>query len=184
VQKLTVSCRIAPFAMLAALLSSGTLSAQDGADRRLPVALGGRVRVQSSEVQGRLTGVVTALDDRSLSLLLDGGPPLSLRLDSLTSIESSLGSKRNAAKYAAFGALLGAALGLTVAVDANDCGPDNTKFCSRGEAVGAMTLGMAAIGALVGSAVRTERFAPIALAPVAPIRSGDRALGVAVAVSF
>lgn len=150
----------------------------------LPITVGSRVRIQSMEVGGRLTGLVTALEDRSLTLSPESGPSLKLRLDSLTALETSLGRKRHTLQGLALGALAGAAIGATFKVDPNNCGPETVNFCSRGESMGGGALVFGAVGTVIGALVKTDHWGPVALAPAAPLRQGDRGLGFAVALRF
>ena len=54
-------------------------------------------------------------------------------------------------------------MGATVAVDPTQCGTNDEAFCSRGEAMAVMGGTLAAIGALVGSAIKTDVWTPVAL---------------------
>lgn len=172
---------------LAALLvvaTSREASAQDETSRGPVVAVGSRVRLQSTEIAGRVTGLVAAIEDGSLVLLTEAGPPLRFRVDSLTALETSLGRQRQTLKGLLTGAVAGGLLGAALKVDPNDCGPESSSFCSRGEAVAGGALALGIIGAVRGALVQTDRWTAVSLQPTAPLRKGDRGAGVALTLSF
>jgi endonuclease YncB( thermonuclease family) len=150
------------------------------------VAVGSRVRLRSSAVQGRPTGVVAALDGDTLTMATDyGALPVKIPLASISTLETSLGRKRNALQGLAIGLASGALLGLILPVDPDDCGPDSTNLCSRGEAVSGTSLALGLIGAGWGALVKSDRWRVVTLNPARPqAQHGPRGVGLAIAVRF
>lgn len=183
-----MSARITPLTRLGAafLILAGGAQAQERepSSASLPIVVGSRVRIQSREVGGRLRGLVTALDDSSFTLSPESGPPLKLRLDSLTALDTSLGRKRYTLQGLAAGALAGLIIGSRVAVDPNNCGPQTTNFCSRGEAITGFSFVFGGLGAGVGALVKSDRWAPVTLSATPQVQRGGRDLGFAIALRF
>jgi hypothetical protein len=105
---------------------------------------------------------------------------------SLTSVQVSLGTKRHTLLGALFGAIAGAAAGASAPIDTATCESySSDTFCSRGEAVAAMTVVIGAIGAGVGALIKTEKWQKVSVEVLAPRSSASgaapRGRGVAVA---
>jgi hypothetical protein len=140
--------------------------------------------VLSTAVQARVRGVVVAVDETVLTLAPEGGPPLKVPLRSLTRMDVSLGQRRNTLQGLGIGVLSGIAMGLAFSVDPENCGPDTTNFCSRGEAIAGGTLVLGALGTGIGALIKSERWAPISVGLQSPGVARGRAVGVAVAIRF
>jgi hypothetical protein len=156
---------------------------------RLVLAIGSRVRITSTALQGRPKGLVVALDESVVTLATDGGLPVKIPLASITALETSLGRKRNWLKGAAIGAVGGLIVGLAAPVDPNDllCGSSSysTNFCSRGEAVATSSLGGAVLGAGIGALIRSDRWSAVTLTVARPQgRYGQSALRLVATVRF
>lgn len=149
-----------------------------------PVVVGSRVRIRSTALQGRPRGLVVAMDDTSLTLSTDGGLPLKLGLASITSLDTSLARKRNTLKGLAAGALAGLIVGSRVAVDPNNCGPQSTNFCSRGEGITGFSIVFGGLGAGVGALIKSDRWAPVTLSATPRAQHGKTGLGLEVALRF
>jgi len=175
---------------LAALTMVGFVSAVEGcgeaADRWTPggPTVGARVRVEAPEqFGGRRTGTVVERLQGGLVVRFDGGRALLVRRAAIRSLDVSLGRRR----HTRTGALAGAAVGLVggfVYLTAISTSSD-TDF--RGGQYLVATLGGAALGATLGSAigflVETERWQP------SPVRvsvrpTAGRGVAVRVRVEF
>lgn len=175
--------------IVAVLFGSATLAAaQEPTEGSFASVLtvGSRVRVLSTAVQGRLRGVVVAIDETVLTLAPDDRALVKVPVRSITQADLSLGRKRNTLKGLVIGGVSFAALGLTFSVDPEDCGPESLKFCSRGEAVSGGALVGVLLGTGIGALIESERWAPmtIGLRTPAAARRGDRAIEVALSIRF
>lgn len=149
------------------------------------LAVGGRVRLRSTAVQGRPQGLVVALDEAVLTLATDGGVPVKIPLTSITALETSLGRKRNTLKGLGIGAVSGLLLGLALPVDPNNCGYYSSNACSRGEAVSAGAVGFGLVGAGIGALIKNDRWSPVTLNVARPqARHGQPAFGLVLALRF
>jgi hypothetical protein len=172
---------------IALLFGSATICAgQETPGETVASALteGTRVRVLWTTVRTRVSGIVVAADETTITLAPDGGLPLKIPLRSMAEVEVSLGTKGNTLKGLAIGVLGGIASGFAVSVDPENCGPESTSFCSRGEAVGAFAVVLGGIGAAVGWVIRTERWAPISVGFRTSGGAKGRATEVAMAIRF
>jgi hypothetical protein len=127
------------------------------------VTAGQRVRVHSITEPRRVVGGVAAVDVEFLSVVPDGLLPIKLPVRSITAVDTSRGRKRNWLKGLGVGLALGVGLGFAFPVDAANCGPDTTYFCSRGEALAGSTILFGGIGAGVGAFIKDERWTPLDL---------------------
>jgi hypothetical protein len=143
----------------------------------LPLATGARLRL-TQVGGGTLQGFLAGASDRALLLALPTDNPLmtAQRLEvpfaSLARVEISTGRKHHLWLGAAIGAVVLGATGFSDAVAPEDCGSDSSAFCSRAEAVAISAIAGATLGGLVGFAIRTETWTPVAIealgaAPVA-----------------
>jgi hypothetical protein len=159
-------------------LLCGSARAQETPALELPV--GSRMRV-TTRVSDRWTeGVLISADLRSLSFVPDGAPPLGdnrfeVPTEAVTRLEVSTGKKRQWLPGLLIGLGLGVAMGATVDVDAEQCELDDNYFCSRGEAIAAMSASSAGIGALIGSLIKKEIWTPVTLEALGPPREKARA---------
>ena len=180
--------------------------AQESAPARPPVPppfqipSGTKVRLSSTALPGGVVeGRVGSSTDEALGLVLPGpadapfGTPVLVPRASVTRLQVSVGYRRYTLHGAALGALAGAAAGAAWEVDPATCDSYSSEtFCSRGEAVAIGALSFAAIGALVGHLVKTERWQNVSVEALAPPRSSDTsrprgrwaAAGLAVTVRF
>jgi hypothetical protein len=122
---------------------------------------GQRVRVHSITEPRPVVGGVSAVDVDFLTVIPDGLSPLKIPARSITAVDASRGRKRNWRKGGVVGLAIGVALGFAFPVDAADCGPETSYFCSRGEAVAGSTVFFVGVGAGVGALSKSERWTPL-----------------------
>jgi hypothetical protein len=171
------------WAVVAALaaLPAGA-AAQDAASGVDLLSVGSRVRFTSSAIQGRMKGLVVALDGGTMTLAGDeGGVPLKVPVASITALEASVGKKRHWLRGMLIGGGIGLLVGITGPVDESYCGGESGNFCSREEAVIGGTLVSAGLGAGIGALFKTDRWAPVTLGAT---RSGSGGRRAAVVVTF
>ncbi len=155
-------------AALLLLAAAATAAAQEPA---AVVPDGARVRVVTTGRDGA-EGVLLRADEHQITLAVPGRDRYSwptevtLQVDPTTRVQLHQGQKRHALLGAVIGSAAFGLLGASFTVDPRTCSdPGSSTFCSRGEAVAASALVGAAIGALVGHGVKTERWS-------APVRLG------------
>ena len=136
----------------------GLATAQEPAPLASVVTTGQRVRVRSTTEPRHVVGGVSAIDSEFLSVIPDGLSLVKLPMRSITTVDASRGHKRNWLKGLGFGAAAGVGLGFAFSVDAANCGPDTTNFCSRAEALTGGTVLFGGIGAVIGAFIKTERW--------------------------
>ena len=146
------------------------------------LAVGTKVRLRSSAIEGQPRGIVASVDEMAVTLTADGGRPVTIPLASITALEASLGRRRNALQGLAIGAVSGALLGLAFNVDSNNCGDESDNFCSRGEAIGAGSFTFALLGTGIGALIKSERWGRITFTPERP-RVGHNQPGFRVLVT-
>ncbi len=153
----------------------GVLRAQDPAGGAVSPAgatapVGSRVRVTTSaEPASELVGAVEAWGPASVTVREESAEPLATQvpLSDVARLEMSRGSQGHAGTGAWIGGGIGLAAGVALAIfaaGADDDGLDNlggTSGVILG--VGATTALGAGVGALIGSAVRTERWEEISI---------------------
>jgi hypothetical protein len=169
--------------------AAGAAGAQEPGAGALPppeppaflIPAGAKVRIGSRVMPGGVVeGRVTSSTDDTLGLIVAsedspfGGGMMTIPRESVTSLQISTGKHGHALWGALVGAAAFAAWGAAAAVDPNDCGSDSIAFCSRGEAVGGMALVGAGVGALVGAAVKVERWQNVSVEVLAPRSSAAR----------
>jgi hypothetical protein len=145
-----------------------------------PLPTGQRIRFFSKELGTLLTGRLRAIDDETLLLKVDDrAQPIRLRRSSIEQIEVSHGRRGHAGTGAVIGAsVVGIPLGILVGLNGGPLlegsRPASLRAFWDGLSGGAI-LG-AAIGAVIGSASKTERWERVPLSvAVAPQRRGARA---------
>jgi hypothetical protein len=179
------SRRIVPAALLIAAVTQSALAQESEPNPLSVLAAGSRVRVAGSALGVPVKGVLLSLDDKVLRLAPDGGAPLSIPVASITAADLSVGRKRQGPKGALWGTAIGLAVGVLMPVDPDNCGPNTSNFCSRGEGVGGGALAGAFLGFMIGSFRTKDDWAPLALPgrPVpAPLAPGS--LGASVTIRF
>ena len=168
----------------AGLLTAIPVAAQGQADPSLTSALGigSRIRLVSTSVQAPMKGVVVGLDEENLTFAQEVGPPLRIPLPAVTKLDVSRGHKRHWLVGLGAGVAAGVLIGLAMPVDSDNCGPEDSNFCSRGEAMLGGTLLFGPVGLLVGGLVKTEQWTPVTLGPKPNLSSAGRPGGFQVAV--
>lgn len=148
-------------------LAVAPTAAKEGRGEDLPgwpaVRVGDRVRVRTST--DRVTGSVLGLDEAGLLIQTGAGPgPVRIPLETVERLAVAVGKKGHAKEGAAIGFIPGAlALGYVMAAftcmdEPSDC--RGTQGWITGAALGGSVT--AGIGALIGLAIRTERWRPVA----------------------
>lgn len=132
---------------------------------------GARVRLRApADLAGQVEGVIVARHADTVVLALSNAAPVSVPLASITFAEIYRG--RDRAAGARKGAIWGAAVGLGLGVigaQLPDCTPPRCGTAEKvqgGVAIAALSTG---VGALVGMAVRAERWERLELPPVRPL---------------
>jgi hypothetical protein len=138
---------------LSAQTTSGPLSSV--------LTVGSRVRVTATGFASRPAGMVTSLDETTLTMAIDDRIPIKVPVASITGLETSLGRRRNTVKGLVIGAASGVLIGLLMPVDPNDCGYYSENMCSREEALLGGTIAFGAIGAGIGALIKTDRWSRI-----------------------
>lgn len=142
----------------------GLATAQEPAPLASVLTTGQRVRVRSITEPRRVVGGVSAIDGEFLSLIPDGSSLIKLPVRSIATVDASRGHKRNWLKGLGFGAAFGVGLAFAFPVDAANCGPETTNFCSRAEALTGSTVLFAGIGAAIGAFIKSERWTSLDVA--------------------
>jgi len=152
------------FLAIVALAVSPAIGSAQQSEEVWPIAavvVGSRVRL--STVGGELRGVVAALDEKTLALRGQDGPPIPIPMTSITALDISIRSKRQTLKGLCIAVPIFALIGLTRSVDPNNCGAESGNACSRALAVAGSTLTGAALGAGIGALIKSDRWAPVTL---------------------
>ncbi len=145
---------------------------------------GTRVRVISTVVPRRVPGLLSEVTESMVTIIPDGSMPIRIPTGSITSIEVSLGRRRNVLQGVAIGVATGIALGFAFPVDADTCGPDSANFCSRGEAIGGSIMVFGGLGTAIGAIVTSERWAPMSLGVRTTTAAGRPAAMMVLSVRF
>ncbi len=186
-----------PLAAAAATASEGDEPSENQAPRVtrpaddvLPLLTPGlRVRLESENVRGRITGRILETTERGLRLMTDNGVPVRVPFEAITGLEASFTRRRHTREGLVVGLALGALAGALAEVDEYACDfEDSTAFCSRGEAIAGGIGGGALLGAGIGALVRTDRWQTVSLERVrvslTPDVAGGRSAGVRLALSW
>jgi hypothetical protein len=139
--------------MLLVLAVPATSWAQDPGAVGVP-GVGSRIRVVTGD--GRLTGVLAAVDANGVTVAVEGGPIVVPRA-SIRSMQMSSGRRGRAGE----GALLGAVAGLLIGLASPTDEPGNclgSTGCDRGPVVVGAMLGTTLMGAGIGAFIRTDRW--------------------------
>jgi hypothetical protein len=161
----------------AALLALGAAVSAPADDSPADLTVGARVRVAAPTFSDKqITGRLLRPPSEVLEIALKDGVVQSIPVASISKLQISSGKKRHVIQGAVAGALLGVGYTLIAARCTHQiCGDDDyTKL-----AIIVIGGGATAVGALVGAAVKTERWTPIP----AP-RPRVRGPSVAFSVSF
>ena len=147
----------------AAVLAGAAVAAVNAAPTGFPVT-GENVRVTTREGGSRQKGVVVLTDADVLTLSLGPGrPPVRIPVASIERLEVARGRRTMAGEGAVVGGFAGAVLGGVAAValgralceNASGCGPSAEGVLAGVGLVGAAG---AAVGALTGLAIKTDRW--------------------------
>jgi len=135
------------------IVATGTAAAQAAGDS--PLQIGDRIRIRTPASSSAMTGTLVATDDAALTLAPEGRDTARKKFAryEIAKLEVARGKKTNVV----WGAVGGAAAGLMVdlvatAADQSDSGPCDFGACIILPAMGA------AVGALVGLAIKTDRW--------------------------
>ena len=149
--------------MLAAAVLAAAVAVADTAPSGV-VATGEKVRVTTAAGLDDKTGVVMQADARSLTVSLGRGkPPVQIPLASVKKLEVARGRRTAAKEGAISGGLVGVVLGAlaihtvshALCESATDC---NASPQAYGMGIGTFAAGGAGLGALVGLAIKTDRW--------------------------
>lgn len=149
------------------------------------VMVGSKVRLLApGALQGRLQGIVSEMDEKTLVVLQDNRP-VRVSRGAVTRLEVSTGTHRKTVKGMIIGAAIGAALFATEEPSDSCEGAVTICYTSRAGAMAWGAVGGAAWGAGIGALIKKDRWSPVALERVqltlGPVRGGGVALGVSVA---
>ena len=171
-------------AVLLVLTATASANGQDNTSVSPVPAVGSRVRITSTATQGRVRGVVGALDETVVTLATDAGVT-KIPLTTITASEVSLGRKRNWRWGAAIGLAGGLILGSVSPLEEPDPFVGFAGTTRGQEIVGGALVGVL-LGAGIGALVRTERWSAVTLIAIQPRdqRNGQRAVGLVAAVRF
>ena len=128
------------------------------------VATGEKVRVTTAAGLVDKTGVVMQADARSLTVSLGPGkPPVRIPLASVKKLEVARGRRTAAKEGAISGGLVGLVLGVLAVHTVSHALCENATDCDAspqgyGIGAGAFAAGGAGLGALVGLAIKTDRW--------------------------
>ena len=128
------------------------------------VVPGEKVRVTTRNSQDDKTGVVMEADARSLTVSLGSGkPPVRIPLASVKKLEVARGRRTAAKEGAIAGGLVGLVLGVLAVHTVSYALCENATDCDAspqgyGIGAGAFAAGGAGLGALVGLAIKTDRW--------------------------
>ena len=145
------------------------------------LAQGARVRVTASGgLRQQLTGNILSQDEKTLTIIDDGGQPVKVPREIVTRLDVSWGRKRHALP----GLLIGAAAGGLIGAILPLC--DGYNPCStRGELLTGGVVGFGAIGALVGAFVKSDKWVEIPLdRGRVSLRAGPSRRGVGLALTL
>jgi hypothetical protein len=153
------------------------------AEEAHPVGRGSHVRVSATSVAKRVEGYVESIDNTTLTLRSDDRSRIALPLSTVTNLELAVGRRG----HAKMGALIGTGFGvlsLAVLCQGEDC------FQSSGDygAAVLVTATTAAVGALIGTLIKTDKWIVIPTRPpsarLGPGSQPRLAAGIAIAFSF
>ena len=93
---------------------------------------------------------------------------------SITSLEVSLGRKRNTIRGLVIGAASGVLIGVIAPVDPNNCGYYSDNFCSREKALLGGVVGGGGLGAGIGALIKSDRWSRVTVNATGQIGLGLR----------
>jgi hypothetical protein len=156
-----MTARVLAVLTIVALTAATRARAQDTpGPPPLKLPTGVRVRVSSNAFRGTVQGVLLRGDATSIHIAPESvGAVQSVPLASITKLEAALERRRNPLLGAVVGTVAFGLLGASFPVDPATChDPSSTDFCSRTEAVGAGAFVGAALGAVAGLFIKSDRF--------------------------
>jgi hypothetical protein len=159
----------------------GFAVSEDG--RSVTLRLEGRM-LRLPRPEAEIVGTLESIDDAKLTLALENGAlSIVIPRDAITKLETPAGRRGAAGAGAAVGGLLGGLLVLLA------CQPDEWGSCSWPEDAwpAAKAVGLfGGVGALVGAAIRSEKWAvvPVPNVPAGPRGQRTGAPGLAIAFRF
>ena len=164
--------------------------AEAGATDNDPVALeqpsdlaqGARVRVTASgALRQQLTGNILTQDEKTLTIIDEGGQSVKVPRERVTRLDVSWGRKRQVLP----GLLIGAAAGGLIAAVLPLCDSYGGTCSTRGELLTGGVVGFGAIGAVVGAFVKSDKWVEIPLdRGRVTLRAGPSRRGVGLALTL
>ena len=150
-----VTTEVATTAALVPALESGTRvrvisSRRATPDRGTSETSGGAVLKTIGSVGNRDSSVLTVVPANDQAVRIP--------LDSVSSVDVSVGKKRNVIPGLLVGLGAGVIVGFAASVDDQDCGSESSNFCSRGAALAMGTGFMGGLGAILGAMTKTDRW--------------------------
>ena len=153
------------------------------ADEAPPVGPGSHIRISATSVPKGVEGHVESIDNTTLTLRSDNRSTIAIPLSTVTNLEVAVGRRG----HAKTGALIGAGFGvlsLAVLCRGEDCFQSSGDFA----AAVAVTATTAAVGALIGTLIKSDKWIVIPTRPpsarLGPGSEPRRAAGIAIAFSF
>ena len=187
----TCSPRMIVIAVLASMLHlPAEVRAQEATEGPSPVIVGSSVRlVAPAAVEGRIEGLVRAMDEKSLMVSVDDGAPVRVSRQAITQLAVRTGRYRRWLKGMIIGASIGAVAGALVS-NYNGCfagcAASSRSFADRARLAGLATFGSAAWGAGIGALIKGDRWSAVPLERVrvnlAP--TAGRGIGLSLSLGF
>jgi len=177
-------------ALASMLLLPAEVRAQEPPEGPSPVIVGSRVRlVAPAAVEGRIEGLVMAMDEKSLMVSLDDGVPVRVSRQAITQLAVRTGRYRRWLKGMIIGASIGAVAGALVG-NYNGCFAGCTassrSFSDRAQFAGLAAFSFAAWGAGIGALIKGDRWSAVPLERVrvnlAP--TAGRGIGLSLSLGF
>jgi hypothetical protein len=168
--------------LVALFVSASGIAAQDS----VRIAPGSRVRVTAPEIsRTRIVGTYTRMHADTLVVEVDGRTHSFLRT-AVTRLDVSVGRKGNAGKGALYGGLLGAGIGALALGSSSLCADLQAGGTCALVGAGGGGIGGLLIGALIGSASKSDRWqaVPVAAVPVSFLRYDNRRWLVGASIQF
>ena len=176
--------------LAAAVLAAAAVAVADTPPSAV-VAIGEKVRVTTRTGRDDRTGVVMAADAQSLTVSLGSGkPPVRIPLASVRKLEVARGRRTAVKEGAISGGLVGLVLGVLAVHTVSHALCENATDCDAspqgyGIGAGAFAAGGAGLGALVGLAIKTDRWETVPVdrvgVAIGPVPAGA---GVQVSVGW
>jgi len=157
-----------PMSCLVAALVLGSLARAEAQDAAAPSSLaryqGALARfVWATEPGAVKRGTLVRGDGTSITFAVPGEGEVTLPTTSVSRLDVYAGKKRRTWQGLIAGAAVGIALGFAAKVDSVACDDSYTTACSRSEALATYGAAGALVGALVGTALQSDRWTPVTL---------------------